>query len=613
MSALARSILIRVTFLLVVASLLAAYSVRSSAQATRPAGILIEAQSALDQNHPLEAIDLLTRHLQACPADDGARLLLAEALVMAGRAPAAEEQYQAILKRAPANYIALAGLGELYASTGRWQQAEPLLARAVKQNGYEPQLRVEWAQSLARLHRFQEASRSLTGVTPPAPANERISFFRLTAAVAEGLGNSAAAAADMENALSVHPEDPALRLATAVAELRAKKWNRAATLAGAVLSETQDAEAGLILLEARLAQSADAQTTLDTLRALELPAEREGPFRQRLAEILIAHGDFAEAAIDLSRTVELDPTNSDVRFDLALAQFKAGATKAALASAEKCKELRDSAELESLLGDIQETLGDNLSAVKSYQASVAMAPENENYQLALAVEFIRHRNFDPAKMVLQQSEKLFPRSWRIQVALGMVEYFVGTKPAASQVLLRAAELAPQPELAFRYLGDIELDESAAPDPPAVLRLCSFADAHPAAAREQLYCGALLLQSDYAGRDQSHSDEIIRRLTVAARALPNEAQPHCELGKAYSWIEKWEPAQYEAEACAKLNPDSAQAHYRLSQIYRHGGQTELAREEIKKYKDASQRLAEVNEQHETALNTFLYTIQNQTTR
>jgi len=120
-----------------------------------------------------------------------------------------------------------------------------------------------------------------------------------------------------------------------------------------------------------------------------------------------------------------------------------------------------------------------------------------------------------------------------------------------------------------------------------------------------------LHIDYASRDTSHSADIIRRLTAAARALPNDAAPHCELGRAYAWLEKWQPAQTESELCAKLNPDSAQAHYRLSQIYHHTGQTDRAREEIMLYKEASQRLAEENEQHENALKTFLYTIQNKT--
>lgn len=595
---------------LFLAALLILLSATASSQANRTASVLLQAQSALDQNHPETAIDLLSGHLKAHTTDDKARLLLAEALVMADRAPAAEEQYRAILKHAPANYIALAGLGELYASTGRVEQAEPLLACAIKYGPHEPQLRIEWAQVLARLHRFKQASAALTGVTAPASGEDRIAYFRLKAAIAEGLGKSAEAAAAMERALEVRPEDPTLQLAAAVAQLHAGKPDRTATLAGSAFSRTQDPDSGLLLLQAQLAMDADVRETLASLRALQPAADREASWRQRVAEILIRHGDYAEAVADLKRTAELDPDSPDILFNLALAQFKAGAAKDALATGEKCKVLRDSADLESLLGDIQEALGDSLAAVKSYQLAATMDPRNENYQLAVAVELIRHHNFQPAKLVLDKAAQSFPNSWRLQLALGMVEYFAGSRTAASQILLRAIDLAPQPEAAFPYLSDIELDETAPPDPPAIARICGYANAHPRADREQFYCGALMLRADYASRDVSRLPEIIRRLSAAEQALPGDAAPHCELGRAYSWIENWKPAQAQYEMCVKLNPDSTQAHYRLARIYQHNGQAERAQEEMKLYKDASERMAEENEQRQNALKTFLYTMQNQ---
>lgn len=579
-------------------------------QQARRESPLLQAQAALDANDPRHAVEILTPYLKTYPTDESARLLLAEAFVMSGQPKQGEEQYQRILERSPANYLALAGLGELYISEEELQKAEPLLAKAVRNSQHEPQLRIEWAQVLVRLHRFKEASIAIANVTAPGTGSDRISFYRLKAAIDAGTGNSSAAASQMERALAGQPDDANLQLATAAAQLQAGYLPRAGKLAAAAYNQTHAPEAGILLLQAQFASHSDIHATLSSLRSLSLPPEQELALHQHLAQLLVAHDDFADAAIDLARAAELDPTNSDLRYNLALAQFKSGSTKEALASAQKAKEIGDSADIEGLLGDIQENVGDSLAAIKSYQAAVALDPKSENHQLSLALEFIRHRNFEPAKLVLKQAEKSFPNSWRVQVALGMVEYFVGTKPAASQILLHAADLAPDPELAFRYLGDIELDESAAPDPAAVTRLCGYADAHPKAAREQLYCGALALHTDYALRDKSHINEIIRRLTIASKALPDEAAPHCELGRAYSWLEDWVAAQEQSEICVKLNPNSAQAHYRLSQIYHHTGQTDRAREEIKLYKEASEKLAEENEQHERTLNTFLYTIQNQ---
>lgn len=566
------------------------------------------AETALDRGDPEEAINLLSAHLRAHPTDDPAHLLLAAAFVMTRQTDAAEAEYRKVLKQAPNNYIALAGLGELYENSGKLEKAEPMFAQAVKQNSREPRLRIEWARVLTRMHRFPEASKALQRVSPPAADEQRILFFRMKAAIAEGLGNPAEAAGNMESALTLHPTSDELQLAAAVANLHAQKWTRAAGLAQNVFTKTLNPGAGIILLQAQLGDRSNPTQTLQSLRRLAMPPDQELAVRQQSAEVLIAHGETTEAIVDLKRAAELDSANPDTLFNLALAEFRAGKAKEALASAENCRKLRDSAELEGLLGDIQEALGDNLAAVRSYQAALAMAPAEENHHLALALEFIRHRNFEPAKLVLEQAEKKFPSSWRVQVALGMVEYFVGTKENASKILLRAMDLASDPELALRYLGEVELDETAAPDPPAVERICAFAKSHPSSARAQSYCGALMFRNDFASRDNSRADDIVRRLSFAATLLQDDPTPHCELGRVYDWLEKWEPASKEFEACTRLNPNSVQAHYRLSQVYRHLGDTERSREELKLYKAASQKLAEENEQHETTLNTFLYTIQ-----
>ena len=116
------------------------------------------------------------------------------------------------------------------------------------------------------------------------------------------------------------------------------------------------------------------------------------------------------------------------------------------------------------MGDIQEARGDNLAAMTSFQQAVALAPTEERYRLSLALEFIRHKNFDAAKAVLQQAKDLHPDSWRISFALGMVEYFAGNEETASGILLHAAKLSPDPPVALKYLGDIQMDRAAGPDP-----------------------------------------------------------------------------------------------------------------------------------------------------
>jgi len=57
----------------------------------------------------------------------------------------------------------------------------------------------------------------------------------------------------------------------------------------------------------------------------------------------------------------------------------------------------------------------------------------------------------------------------------------------------------------------------------------------------------------------------------------------------------------------MDPDSAEAHYRLAQIYEHAGQRDQKQKEIKLYEEASARVADENARREATMKTFLYNL------
>ncbi|MGC2830199.1 MAG: tetratricopeptide repeat protein [Candidatus Acidiferrum sp.] len=575
-------------------------------------GPFADARSSIAHGNPEEAIRILSDYLQTHPKDSSALLLLGQAYASAGQNGLAEKEFQTVLNIAPDNSIAAAALGELYERAGDLEKAEPMLARAARLSQGVPQVRTEWAVVLVRLHKYKEAQTALAGVTPFGDSEERIEFHRVKASAALGLGKTVDAAAEMEKALGLRPEDAGLTVATAVAELQAKNWQRAGSLAEPVFSRTHDPGVGLVLLEARLGMKGDFRRTLELLRETKLSLTEELGFRQRLAELLISYGKYSESLEDLKRATELDPNRGDLLFNLALAQFRADRLDDALENAEKCKLLGDAADLEDLIGDIQESRGDNLAAVRSYQSAVTISPNEEKYRLSLAVELIRHKSFEAARVVLKQAEDLFPKSWRLQLALGIVEYFAGSDENASRILVHAAELAEEPEIALKYVGDVQMDLTSSPDPAALAQLCGYSDRHPRDGQMQYYCGALLFRRDNASGDKTHADEILRRLHAAAGLLPkDDASPHCQLGKAYRWVERWQEALHESETCARLAPNSAEAHYRLRQIYQHLGQAELSRKEMELFEAASKGEADKNARRDETMKAFLITIQKET--
>lgn len=583
----------------------------SQTNRTQSPAAVTEAQSSLARGNPDEAIETLSRYLQAHPSDSSARLTLGQAYALAGQNARAVPEFRSVLEESPNNVAALTSLGGIYYRTGQLEKAEPVLARASKASHGDPAIRTEWAMVLTRMHRYNEAQRALAGLALPSNREEQIAFHRLKASVNLGLGNSLGAASEMEHALALKPADLGLNVATAAAEMQSKNWRRAASLAEPIFTRSHDPGVGLVLLEAQMGMSSGFRQTLEVLRSITLPRVEEVEFRQRLAELLIAHGQVSESVEEFKKAADLDPSRVDLIFNLALAQFRAGLLDDALESAEKGKTLSDNADLEDLLGDIQEARGDNMAAARSYQAAVALAPNEEKYRLSLAVELIRHKNFDAAKLVLKQAEELQAKSWRIQFALGMVEYFTGTDEEATRILIRAVDLAPAPDIALRYLGEIQMDQASAPDPVALAKLCQLSDRHPGDGKLFYYCGALLFRRDYASGDKKYADEIVRKLGNASRLLQDDPSPHCQLGRAYRWLDRWQDALHESEACASMDPNSAEAHYRLAQIYQHLGRQERSQAEMKLYEAASKRVADENAHRDETIKTFLYTIQNKT--
>ena len=583
---------------------------QSSGAPKQSISAVAQARAALASGNPAEAIRVLSAHVQDHPQDLSARLALAQAYVAAKQDDRAQEQYKNILQAAPQNSSALAGLGEIYERGGDLSKAEPLLARAAEVSHGDAHIRTAWAAVLARQHRYADASRALTGVPPPTSVDEGVSFHRLKAAVALGLGKADNAALEMEKALALAPSEAGLEMATAAAQLQASHWKRAEELTTSLFARTGNVNAGLMLLEAQLGSGDDVRPTLEALDAIPLPADQAASLRERMAELLIAHEHFPQAAEEFKKAIELEPSRADLKFNLALAQFRANRFDDALATAQALQNSSDSAEIEDLMGDIQEARGDSLASVHSYEAAVALAPSEEKYRISLALELMRHKSFEPARVVLEQAQQLHPDSWRIQFLLGMVEYFAGSLQDAIKTLLHSAALAANPEPALEQVGQIEIDEAGAPEAAAVTGVCDYGGAHPEAAKIRFYCAALRFHRDYTAHDAAHAEQIVRDLKASGKALPGDAAPHCQLGKAYRWVERWQDSLRESEICVRMDPNSADAHYRLAQIYQHLGLEQRSQQEMKLYEAASSRLTDENARRDQTIKTFLYSIQNE---
>ncbi len=431
------------------------------------------------------------------------------------------------------------------------------------------------ALQLAKAHRYAEAATAIRGVAPPEDRLQRIMFFRLRASIESGLGHSAPAAADMEAASKLAPENLDLLVAASLARL-----------------------------EAQLESRNDPAPVLATLRESTLPPAQQLEVRLHTAEILSRANLFREAAKDLEDATRLAPGRADIHFNLALARYRNNEWDAALASAERAKQIEDSGSVESLLGDIQEKRGDALAAVHSYQAAVTFEPNVEGHRLALATELLKHQTFDAAVVVLEQARSLFPQSVRLAVLLGLTYYFVDRSPDSIRTLIEATRLDKTSSIATQYLGEITLQDSATPDPTAVTQICGFADTHRTSKTANALCGGVLLRVAEESGSRSRQQEILHRLQQAVQIAPGEPVARCELGKAFEWCQRWPEARIQMERCVRLDSDSPENHYRLARIYRRLGLTTLAADQTAAQQEAAKRQSEATDRRTRTITRFL---------
>ena len=218
------------------------------------------------------------------------------------------------------------------------------------------------------------------------------------ASIDSGLGDSHAAAHAIENALHVTPGDEELQLIAAVAEAEAGEWTACIRNIEPLYKKHPNPRNGLVLLRAELASHADFAPTLESLRTLKLPADQELELRVHAAELL-ASADRHLEAIDRTATGVENcgaETTKLCSTTLPSSNTAPGNLIKSLATLTSLRAQHDSAEIEDLIGDIEEQRGDRSTAVHSHESAIAMAPQEERFRLSLGAELLKYQQYQAA-------------------------------------------------------------------------------------------------------------------------------------------------------------------------------------------------------------------------
>ncbi|MGA7292456.1 MAG: tetratricopeptide repeat protein [Terriglobales bacterium] len=309
----------------------------------------------------------------------------------------------------------------------------------------------------------------------------------------------------------------------------------------------------------------------------------------------------------------------DVQANLRLGSSLAGdgKPKEALAYLRRSSQLDPSdAETHHLLGDIDENLGNPLEAVREYQRAAELNPSEPNL-FDWGADLLNHRALEPATEVFVKGNRLFPKSVRMLLALGVAWYARGFYDQATQCLITASDLAPDDPTPYLFLGKMQSVELTSPQ-ASDERLARFARLHPDNALANYYYGVSLWKRSSTTADPQTgmplSAQAETLLRSAVKLDPKLGSAYLQLGILYAArtdfsraIEAYEKA---IEVSPQLDQTTVEAHYRLAQAYHRIGDQSKAQEELDVHSQLVKKTKEVAARQRRDLAEFVISLQNE---
>jgi tetratricopeptide (TPR) repeat protein len=280
-----------------------------------------------------------------------------------------------------------------------------------------------------------------------------------------------------------------------------------------------------------------------------------------LGEFYIAEGKLSAAVPYLQMAQQADPSSIPNGHDLALAEIKMGHLNEAEAALKRLLALHPSADVLSLLAAVDERTGQEVRAASEFQLAARMSPTEAN-MFAWGSDLLLHHALGPAEQVFEQGARLYPRSRRLQIGLGIALYSRSRYGEAVDAISQAIELDPGDPRPYQMLSMIY--DIAPPQAPEVTKtLARFAHVEPRNP-SALYYYALCLWKGSRAHATLASAERAEGLLKAAVALnPDFADAHLQLGILYWQQHQVTNAMEQYRQAIKVQPKLAEAHYRLA--------------------------------------------------
>ena len=281
----------------------------------------------------------------------------------------------------------------------------------------------------------------------------------------------------------------------------------------------------------------------------------------RLAELYYEVERFDEAAAQYERALELDPSEANVLYKLALVRFRGGREAEALDALNRAAALREGFwEAYFLRGAVFRALGGLDEAEADFLRALTLRPEAKHARKALIDLYIETRQADKAMALVRDEIDANPEAPEPYLHLADVHAIAGRNADAIEAVGLALEQNPNLPAAYLRLGELWLEEATlgATD-KAVAALESVVKMDPANGHAALTLGQAYLAMD----DEARGFAELKRAT---QATPIPAEAHRLLGDLYRTRKNHAEAVTAYHVFLKLRGDTPAVLERLGDTY-----------------------------------------------
>jgi tetratricopeptide (TPR) repeat protein len=265
------------------------------------------------------------------------------------------------------------------------------------------------------------------------------------------------------------------------------------------------------------------------------------------------------------------------------------------------------AALHHQLGNVEEKLGNPLAAVREYQRAAEL-DSTEQYLFDWGAELLTHRALEPATEVFTKGNRLFPKSERMLIALGVADYARGSYDRAAQHLADASDLAPGDETPYLFMGKMQSAETA-PSEQTLERLARFQHLKPDNTLANYYyaVGLWKAKQSQGASDDAISKQVETLLQKAIQLEPQLGAAHLQFGIVYDQRGDYPHAILAYRKAIEVSPELEEAHYRLAQAYRRTGNIADAQKELRTHEQLSKASRERAQRERNEIQQFVISL------